>query len=271
MIVRERIEALRRESPSFASWLDALEIALEVPDPVWDELARATVLVAAAGEPALARAEVAVDGDTAQRIFSRLLDAAGDGPGDGARTLRGAATSPALDAGLAIAAAVRQDRAVLDEMARRLGAEPEAFAPVAELAALPLLMAFGRLLGERALGWTDGRCPVCAAWPMLVEVRGLDRERRARCGRCAADWRLAPLSCPFCGNDDHRQLTSLVSEAAGAAESRTVDACDVCRGYLKSLARLRPIPAELLPLEDLATVELDLAAIERGYHRPGAS
>jgi FdhE protein len=266
--VRERIEALRRETPSFGGWLSALEIALEIPDPVWDDAARSAHFEMSDGEPALSRAAFSVDAQAAARLLDRLLDAAAEGPDDGARTLRGAARSPALDAPRAIVAAIRQDRATLDEMAARIGASPEAFAPIADLAALPLLQAFGRLLAHLADGWPHGRCPICAAWPLLAETRGPDRARHMRCGRCAADWVLAPFVCPYCGNDDPEKIASLVLETGGDAFS--VEACDACQGYVKTLARSAPIPAELLPLEDLTTVELDLAAIERGYHRPGS-
>lgn len=115
-------------------------------------------------------------------------------------------------------------------------------------------------------GWARGYCPVCGAWPTLAEERGLERARRLRCARCGADWWTAPLACPYCGSFDHTRLGSLRPQAAG--DTRRVDTCASCRGYLKSVATLTALPAADVALADLATVELDVAALEQGYARP---
>jgi formate dehydrogenase maturation protein FdhE len=44
--------------------------------------------------------------------------------------------------------------------------------------------------------------------------------------------------------------------------------CPDCRTYLKTLTTLGPLSAEEIAVQDLATVELDLAALEREYQRP---
>ena len=75
------------------------------------------------------------------------------------------------------------------------------------------------------------------------------------------------LQCPFCGNDDHARLRSLVPESTG--ESRKVDACGACLGYVKTIMTLTPAAPAEVPLLDLATVDLDVAALERGFTRPG--
>ena len=87
-----------------------------------------------------------------------------------------------------------------------------------------------------------------------------------RCGRCGDDWALASLHCPYCGATDHNKLGSLILE--GEVESRKVDTCTVCHGYLKAMATLRALPATDIMLADLATVELDLVALDKGYQRP---
>jgi FdhE protein len=116
--------------------------------------------------------------------------------------------------------------------------------------------------------WDAGACPICGAWLALAEMRGLEKTRRLRCGRCGGDWGYLPYRCAYCGTHDQRRIGSLVPEAE--AESRRVETCDACHGYLKSLATLLPWPAEEVPLADLASVELDLAARDRGYDRPAA-
>jgi formate dehydrogenase maturation protein FdhE len=60
--------------------------------------------------------------------------------------------------------------------------------------------------------------------------------------------------------------TALVSEQDG--EARKVETCSACRGYLKSVSTLRPWPGDEVALVDLATVDLDLVALERDFERP---
>ena len=51
-------------------------------------------------------------------------------------------------------------------------------------------------------------------------------------------------------------------------KDRRVEVCANCAGYLKTVdtAELSPFP--LLSIADLETMDLDVAAMERGYARP---
>jgi FdhE protein len=89
--------------------------------------------------------------------------------------------------------------------------------------------------------------------------------RFLRCGLCAAEWATDRLRCPFCGSRDHEDLGYLHVE--GDDQKRAVT-CERCRGYIKVLASLAPIPPLDLVVHDLATIQLDLVAIERGYTAP---
>jgi len=46
-----------------------------------------------------------------------------------------------------------------------------------------------------------------------------------------------------------------------------VEVCDRCKGYLKVIVSFTPTPADLLPIEDLATLHLDYIAQAHGYKR----
>ena len=56
---------------------------------------------------------------------------------------------------------------------------------------------------------------------------------------------------------------------AEGLQRQKVEVCDHCHGYLKTSTTFAPIPPEQVVLQDLATVGLDVAAIERGYRPPG--
>ena len=47
-----------------------------------------------------------------------------------------------------------------------------------------------------------------------------------------------------------------------------IDTCATCKGYLKAHFTLQTLPAYAVALEDLTTVALDMAALDRGYTRP---
>lgn len=144
----------------------------------------------------------------------------------------------------------------------------EALIAIIHVATLPLLLACGAQARPRLEGlvWEHGYCPLCAAWPILLEVRGLERQRWLRCGRCGSGWQQINALCPFCGSDDYHGQTYLAPEAE--RETRQAQACAHCRGYFKVMTTLGPLePAELL-LRDLQSLELDVAALEQGYARP---
>ena len=49
---------------------------------------------------------------------------------------------------------------------------------------------------------------------------------------------------------------------------RTVETCGACRGYTKAVETEIPLPFPLLALADLESMDLDLAAMQRGFARP---
>ncbi len=113
--------------------------------------------------------------------------------------------------------------------------------------------------------WDPGYCPTCGSWPLLAEHRGLEQLRYLRCRLCASEWQVDRLLCPFCGSREHDELGYLQVEGADHERAAT---CESCRGYLKVLASLAPLAPLDLVVQDLATLHLDMIAIERGYMAP---
>jgi formate dehydrogenase maturation protein FdhE len=71
------------------------------------------------------------------------------------------------------------------------------------------------------------------------------------------------LWCPYCGNRNHEQLEFLHAEGEESRYRAAV--CAGCRGYVKMVTTLSALPALHLPIADLVTLHLDLAAAQRGY------
>ena len=266
--LRQR-DALARSQPEAGPWLALLtEVARESGAPQWESAAAGTALRSRQPRPLplLAGAAVPLDERVVAEWIGRLFALAGNA-GPDATSLAEAADR--VDARALLAAAINQDGHRLSTHALALAVDPDVLAAIAQLAAVPLLQACRRRLASAvSADWDDGCCPICGAWPALAESRGLQRERRLRCARCGADWAAVAMRCPYCRNGDHQHLGSLISETQG--EGRKVDTCDRCRGYVKSVATLRPWAADEVPLADLATVDLDIAALERDFARPEA-
>jgi FdhE protein len=219
------------------------------------------------GRPLLDGAVVRVDPGLIVRWVRRLVKVAATVGTDAepvARAMRGGQFDPVV----AFEIALSQDGHRLDALARSVNDGHGVVRGLAPLIAGPLLHACRSAWAEWVPAhWPYGHCPLCGSWPALAEVRGLDGSRHLRCGGCGGDWRSQWLHCPFCGETDHERLASLI---VPDRPEQTIAVCDGCRGYVKTVATLVSIPAAHVVLHDLATLVLDVNAIERDYRRPAA-
>jgi FdhE protein len=262
-----RLAATGQQNPEWQPWLRLLETALrEIDEPLWAAAEPQLRLDRPAGAPLLAGAVLTLDRRSARDWVRRLLKQARSDAGALGASLP-AAGSRSLDALSLLEAVICQDESRLTSLSVALGMAPHVLGAVGHLAATPLLLACGRSLGPQLpLDWPHGYCPVCGAWATLAELRGIERTHRLRCARCGGDWGMTLLRCPYCGERDHQRLAALVPEDGG--EVRKVAACLTCQGYLKTLTTLQANLGYMLAVEDMATVDLDIIALECGYTRP---
>jgi FdhE protein len=260
------LDALAASHPEWRPWLRLYaEARAALNDPTWASVIRDPSTETDAA-PLLTDATIAVDARRAGRFLRSLLGALVE---DRRATRSNRARITDDEALALLGAAVAEDTARIVTLAGALDTEPGVLGVVATFAAMPVLHACRRSLAAQLPGsWAHGYCPLCGAWPTLAEARGVERTRRFRCARCGVEWYSEWLRCPYCQNADHARLAALVGADAGQA--RRVDTCEMCRGYVKTLAVLRATPPEQIALVDLASVELDLAALEKGYGRPSA-
>lgn len=253
--------------PAWQPWLSLLDLALEAAaDPAW----AAMVPEPHGGRPPLAPllhgTTIRLDARRASRLvrqIARALHAVEHADGGGMPARASALPDPAA----LIRAAIEHDPDALERMSVVAGVPSDRIAVLAQLVALPLLHACASVLAPRIRpGWLAGHCPVCGAWPALAEMRGIERRRQMRCGTCASAWELPVLLCPFCGERSHERLSSFFVE--GEEQRRRVESCASCGGYLKTVTVLRALAPRDLAIEDLASIELDLVARDRGLARP---
>jgi FdhE protein len=172
----------------------------------------------------------------------------------------------ALPAGALVDAALGGQVAAIHERAAKLGVDGGLLGTIVRWSLFPALVPVAAQLAPlRTVAWEPGYCPICGSWPLQGEHRGLEQTRFLRCGLCAAEWPVDRLLCPYCASRDHQDLGYLHVE--GAEQQRAVT-CESCHGYLKVVASLTPIPPPELAVRDIATLHLDMVALERGYAAP---
>jgi FdhE protein len=270
------LDGLKRQRPEWEPWLAVVEeILREAGNKTWDgavpagsgaEARSAKAAARRSTAPRLAGMTIALTASSVRGLLERLIRIA---------SLSGTpqmATLPALlrenlDVLTLFTASLCQDSERVKEVAADSGADAEALQAVIALLAVPFLQACTRGWGSSiSESWAERYCPICGSWPAFAEVRGIERSRYFRCGRCDGAWHARSLSCPYCAEDDHHALVSLVPEKAGS--HAVIEACRRCRGYVKTFTTLQGCPPGTVMLEDLASVDLDVAALDQGYIRP---
>jgi FdhE protein len=265
MAMHRSVAELKRQHPEWGPWLAVIqEVLNEIADPKWDTMVPPAIAPQTNKMPLLTEATLALDRRSLVRMFENLMRVASRSGTEEMATLQ---TVPdvGLDVLCLVEALLNQEDYRINQSASASGANPEAFRAVAALLPMPFLYACSRRLKSYA-SWMEGYCLVCGAWPAYAEVRGIERSRYFRCAGCGSEWQTQSLFCPFCGTTDHRELASLVAEQGGL--NSAVDACNRCLGYVKAFTRLQGTPPAGIILEDLASVELDVAAADAGYKRP---
>jgi FdhE protein len=222
-----------------------------------------------AGVPLLRGEPFGVDANTFRRRWQRVCAAAqssagGEAAGALAEAMKGGRLDPAELVREVLAGSAEKIHTRADE----LGLSAGLAATVLRFTLFPVLAAASAALAplREGVSWGRGYCPTCGSWPLLGEFRGLEQLRFLRCGLCAAEWEFPRLRCPFCGTRDHDMLGYLHVEGQEARQRAAT--CEACRGYVKMVASLGALGGPQLFVADLATMHLDLVAVERGYSPP---
>ena len=238
------------------------------------------------GVPAFAGEPIPLPVHVLRAALLRLCGALAEGgAGEAAEHIRSAIESGSLEAGSLLAASLAREQTTIRTGAVHRGLAPDLVWLVAELTVSPFAHALQRAFfastapsgGERRLApsetarsaapalanWDRGYCPACGSWPALAEVVG--GHRVLRCSFCALAWELATYACIYCGEDGDRFVTAAPEEER---KDRRVEICKGCAAYLKTVDVTELSPFPLLAIADLETMDLDLAAMERGYARP---
>ena len=281
---RERWAAIRSARPDLAPALDLQERLLTIVVSLMQTIdqsrlprlslpAKYAAAKLGRGVPLLAGEPIPLPVPVLKASLVELCDAlAAGGAGESAEHIRAAIEGGTMDAGSLLTASLSRDQGTIRTGAVHRGLAPDLVWLVAELAVGPFAYALQRLLladpTDKTLmtacdEWNRGYCPACGSWPALAEFAG--GQRVMRCSFCAAGWDPGTYGCIYCGE----RAKPFVTAAPDLEKTnRRVEICATCAGYLKTVDVPELTPFPLIAIADLETMDLDLAAMERGYRRP---
>ena len=234
------------------------------PDPVWWRAVADPPPAGGEAAPLLAEATLRVDGRAVHRFVARVLSATTDSPAGGLRVIAEKVEMPDGDRrgrGVARPLPPRRPRG-----ARRVGGRGAPGGGAAPRDAPP-----------------PGVCPrVGEAGPRRLEsMATVPCAGRGPLWRKSAAWRGAGAFGAGCAGATGAPVGSA---ARSAAPKSTRNSAHSCRGRAgpranstsashaaptsRPITVLQPTPAYEVPIADLETVDLDLAALEQGFSRP---
>ena len=146
----------------------------------------------------------------------------------------------------------------------KLGIDEDTLCVALHTALEPFLAAHASVLLQEVnqKGWRRGYCPICGGSPNFAFLsKEQEGARWLICARCDAEWLFQRLKCPFCGIEEQKSLAYFTDDKG----KYRVYICERCKSYLKAIDLRQAASEVLLPLEWVATLDLDRQAYELGY------
>ncbi|MBW2107504.1 MAG: formate dehydrogenase accessory protein FdhE [Deltaproteobacteria bacterium] len=272
--IKKAVSAIKADRPAYRELLAFYEMLF-----LAQETAKATIalepieiskdLLCAkreGGLPLISMADFVIDTAAAEQLLERLCDLAQDANAVLAKAgagLKQALSEGTLTGSQLFSKILDQEDAFWDETARRIDAEKPAVAFLVYNAVKPCLSLCAEALCaylDKDHPWTKGYCPVCGGLPVLSLLRD-EGKRSLVCGVCGHEWDTSRIFCPFCENKDQKKRHYFFSEQE---KEYRVDVCDACDTYLKTLDTRHVTRPVYCPVEQVATLHLDIQAQGQG-------
>lgn len=220
------------------------------------------------GRPLIVASAPELDADAVEESLARVLELAGTVRPRAAPALQRFAE--AWDRGEVTPASLFPARGRIGALDDAIGLDADLVAFLAIGSLRPHLEAYFAAGREHLTDhdWALGVCPFCGAPPGFGDV-GEDGRRRLACHLCGSGWTFSRLRCPFCGDEETKDLGRIDFEA-GADHGYFISTCARCRGYMKELDRRVRWNGGPALVEDWGSPHFDLAARSAGYWRPAA-
>jgi FdhE protein len=200
----------------------------------------------------------------------RIIMAQNPGLAASAKTIRQSAAAGSLSAAALFRSLLAGDGKHFERIVADIGADKQTLAFVAYHSLRPYLVHRARQAADAYrptdARWEKGYCPICGHPPVLG-VLDSDGKRFLVCGFCWQPGSTARSFCPFCENTAAGTLHYLYTETE---KDLRVDVCQKCRKYVKTVDVRQAGRRVCPPLEQIATLHLDMLARDQGYESPTA-
>ena len=285
--IQKAIDAVKKIRPNYENILDLFgkimikqssfsKKARVKPVAITENAARAKLKK---GLPLLSRGDFPIDQSNASQLFKELCEMLKSGNEDlvdEIGEIEDALEKGELDLEEIFQSVLKSGRRV-SEVAESRSLDRDIIFILAMISIRPSLEATASQLRDMVedATWSRDYCPVCGSSPAISELRQLKSdgaeglnpsgaERILYCSFCETEWRTRRLSCAFCGNTDQESLKYLYAEEE---KGYRIDVCDKCKKYIKTVDSREITREVILPVEDIATLHLDIIAEEEGYKR----
>ena len=236
--------------------------AIDLPPPAVDAAQVAAKLER--GFPAMTLADFTWDAASARELLGKLCDIVSAHQPDwseSARRLADALTNGRLDPGPTIRALLEENDRSIADAADGLDIDPQMLATLLYNSIQPSIRHTAAQVST-LLGEADQKqfsfCPVCGTPPALSVIDDAGK-RELACGFCWTQWPARRVACPQCGNTDGESFHYFYDP--DEMEYR-VEVCRQCTSYIKTIDRRELDRPLYLPLEQVATMHLDMKAEE---------
>ena len=221
------------------------------------------------GRPLVDASDLAFDPVSAERLLEQLCGLAVDHPTEmkaSAAAVSRAVACGDLDPQELFARLLNGDDPYFQDTAARIGSDPRTMAFLAYNSIQPSV----EMRAAQLATYLDpesvrrkGDCPVCGSPPVLA-VLVEEGQRVLSCRFCRHQWRAPRIFCVFCGNTKTAELAYFFAKEE---DDLRTDVCERCRRYIKTVDRRKVSRPLFPPLEQVASLHLDMIAAEKGYQR----
>ena len=218
--------------------------------------------------PLINLSEFAIDAKASKMLLIKICGLTKESSGDmasSARTILEAIDAEEFDLDSLFFGLLEEDDSVFEKTVKKHAIKKGDLAFIVYNSIKPSLSLCAQQLSaylDKDQPWTKGYCPICGSHPGLSIFEGEGGERFLLCSFCWYKWSSRRLYCPFCDNTDTKTLNYFFSEDE---KEYRVDLCDKCKKYIKTIDSRKTERIIYPPIEQLATLHLDIKAKEMKY------
>lgn len=216
--------------------------------------------------PLISMSEFAIDHQASKELFAiicRISEQSGGQLSDSAGKLSTLMNTDQIDLKKLVSALLNNDDACFETISNQFGLDKQVLAFITYNSIKPSLCTCSEQLSsylDKEIEWGKGYCPICGNVPVISMFQG-EGERFLYCGFCWHKWQAKRIYCPYCDNRDTESLQYFFSEDE---KEYRVDICDKCKKYIKTVDVRKTERIIYPPLEQVATLHLDIKAKETG-------